>query len=384
MMLVFFSVSCPSAPTAAKFLKQSTKASTHIIVRTHIIYIVCLLALISSCGPGGSNFRIKGTFRDMQEGELYVYNLDNDQACFDTINVQEGRFLYKGQARSTVPYMLVFPNGVEQVIFVGPGADLTYEATANDLKNYVVNGSDENKLMNEFRKETYAMDAPRTTNAARDFIHQHPESYAALYLLDRYFAQEENVSDTELSKLIKIVKAQHPGNSYLLSMENKVRQASKHAEGATVPDMTLRTAKDKYVKLWDSKKAKTYTLITFWSVWSIDGYDQMWKMREYSSQYKESGKLRIVAISLDVERYRWEEATRQDSTTIIEHYCDGKAFESDVVKTLGVTNVPSYLLVDRSHKIIDQSSDMSSLGSSLEKHLGKSKISKDDTENDNL
>ena len=113
---------------------------------------LCLLLLLVSCGPGGNSFRMKGTFRDMQAGELYIYNQNGDHARLDTLTVQEGRFRYKGETDEVTPYILVFPNGVEQVIFAGPNEDLEYEATANDLRNYVVNGNEENKLMNKFRE----------------------------------------------------------------------------------------------------------------------------------------------------------------------------------------------------------------------------------------
>ncbi len=320
----------------------------------------------------------------MQTGELYVYNLDNDEARFDTIMVKDGRFLYKGQAKSTVPYMLVFPNGVEQVIFAGPGTDLTYEATANDLKNYVVNGSEENKLMNEFRKQTYAMDAPRTTSAARSFINEHPESEAALYLLDKYFIQAENVSNAELSKLIKIVKQQHKNNHYLLAIENKIKAMGRCAEGMVVPDVALRPVKGKDVKLWDSKNKCEYNLITFWSMWSLEGYDMVWKMREFCNEYKGKGQLRIVSVSLDVERYRWEDVIKADSINGIEHYCDGKAFESDVVKKMGIESIPYYILADKNRKVVDRGTDMERLKKELDTRLKTSSEDKNKKSNNNL
>lgn len=52
----------------------------------HTLYL-CLLLLVS-CGPGGNSFRIKGTFRDMQAGELYIYNQNGDHARLDTLTVQ--------------------------------------------------------------------------------------------------------------------------------------------------------------------------------------------------------------------------------------------------------------------------------------------------------
>ena len=63
-----------------------------ISVRRLLWMVLCTLCIIlTSCGPGGNSFRIRGRFRDMQAGELYIYNLSSDNARFDTLTVQEGK-----------------------------------------------------------------------------------------------------------------------------------------------------------------------------------------------------------------------------------------------------------------------------------------------------
>ncbi len=79
-----------------------------------------IMTLLAACGPGGNSFRIRGSFRDMQAGELYIYNLSGDNARLDTLTIQGGKFRYRGETDEVTPFMLVFPNGVEQVIFAGP------------------------------------------------------------------------------------------------------------------------------------------------------------------------------------------------------------------------------------------------------------------------
>ncbi len=333
----------------------------------HFLYIFILLVLVS-CGPGGDSFRIRGNFRDMQAGELYIYNLNGDLARLDTINIQEGKFRYRGEVEEVTPYILVFPNGVEQVIFVGPGEDLEYEATANDLKNYVVNGSEENQLMNKFREETYTMNPSLTTNMARTYIKDNPASPVALYLFDHYFVQNEEVSNTELMELLKVLRPKHPHHHQLLDIESKVTNAEKRQIGKTLPDVTLTNKEKKSVKLWQS--TKDYTLIAFWSTWMPNGADFLWRTKNALGDYRDNGKVRLVAISLDVERYRWEDVIRPDTTaTYILHCCDGLGFESKAIKTLGINTVPYYILTDKSHKVLDCGDDVNQLSDILKKHI---------------
>lgn len=320
-----------------------------------------------ACGPNGSSFRIRGSFRDMQSGELYVYNQSGNNARLDTLAIQKGEFLYKGTAQEVTPYVLVFPNGVEQVIFVGPGADLKYEATANDLKNYVVNGSEENKLMNRFRQETYTQKPALVKRTANAYIREYAESPVAVYLLDQYFVQDERVDGEELLALLKELKKKQPHNHYLLDVESKVKNASRGQLGKVLPDVALTKKDRSTVKLWD--KQKDYTLIAFWSLWSNNGYDMLWKLRRNNDEFAADGRLRIVAVSLDVERYRWEEAIRTDSVSAIEHYCDGMSFESKAVKTFGIDVLPYFILVDKNHKVLERSGELADMDKVLKKYL---------------
>ena len=329
-------------------------------VNVKVIVVVLLTMLLAACGPGGNSFRIKGSFRDMQAGELYIYNLNGDHARLDTINVQEGKFRYRGETDEVTPYILVFPNGVEQVIFAGPGDDLEYEATANDLKNYVVSGSEENKLMNKFREETYTMNPSLMTNTARTYIKDNPVSPVAIYLFDQYFAQNEEVSNAELKELLKVLRPKHPHHHALLDIESKIINADKRQVGKKLPDVTLTRKDKKTTKLW--KSAKDYNIIAFWATWLPNGSDFIWQLKKTLSEELDEGKVRVVAVSLDVEPYRWQEAIRPDSTlTNLEHYCDGMGFESQAVKTLSIDAVPYYILADKNHKVLDCGNDVNKL-----------------------
>ncbi len=333
-----------------------------------ILYFLPLTAvLLWACGPGGSAFRIKGSFRDMQAGELYIYNLSASNARFDTITVRDGEFSYKGQVDETTPYILVFPNGMEQVIFVGQGQELTYEATANDLRNYVVNGNDENKLMNKFRQETYTYNPTMMLDVAKKYITENAESPVAVFLFDYYFVQNDQASDTETSSVLKILKTKQPDNRYLREVETKLTMAARSEAGNKLPDATL-TKRDKTTKkLWATQK--DFNIFAFWASWAPSGYETCWRLRQINDDYKSEGKVRIAAISLDIERFRWEDSVRPDSTNGIEHYCDDLGFESPAIKALGINSVPYFILTDRSHKILSTSQDINQFKSELSKYI---------------
>lgn len=329
--------------------------------------LLLLCAVLASCGPSGNSFRIKGKFQDMQAGELYIYNLSADNARLDTLTVRDGAFIYKGSVSQTTPFILVFPNGTEQVIFAGKGEDLSYEATANDLKNYVVNGSKENKLMNQFRKETYSLNPADVVATALTYIKENSSSPVALYLFDHYFADNADVSSKELLSTLSLLKESWPDNSHLNDIEGRTTIAERCTVGKTMPDVTLTRRNRTTTKLWS--RQSDYNIIAFWATWKQNGYDIPWQLRQMNDAHRDKGNLRIVAVSLDVERNRWEDATRNDTIGTLEHYCDLLSFESPALKKLGITTVPFFVITDKKHKIISTSTSYNQLKTDVEKYV---------------
>ena len=81
----------------------------------------CLLALVAafllcSCGDGQKKFKIEGSFKGFNQGELYVYGLNGAQKL-DTIGVSRGEFTYKADITEPTTLIVVFPNFSEIPVF---------------------------------------------------------------------------------------------------------------------------------------------------------------------------------------------------------------------------------------------------------------------------
>lgn len=310
------------------------------------LFSLLLMLLLASCGSGGSTYRIEGTFHDMPEGMLFIYNGDEDNARIDTIYVKDGSFIYTGTTSDVAQLMLVFPNGTEQVIFADGGQTLKYEATANDLKNYVVNGSDENKLMNSFRTETYSFTAEQTRRTARRYIDENLASPVALYLYDRYFVQDATVSAAEMRELTKMLLDKHPGNYLLLGVNAQLENRAHAAVGQKLPPLKLTDRNGHTVDL--AHLTQPHTLIAVWASWKEGEWDFTSTLHRL---HDEVPGLEIVAISLDTEIYKWEEFVMSDSLAI-HHVCHGNAWEEPFVKQMGIRILPSYIIADKTGKIV--------------------------------
>ena len=106
-----------------------------------VLFFFCLVFV--ACGGGGERFKLKGKFKNLNQGEFYVYGLDGGLAEVDTIRIERGRFVYETPCESPTTLILVFPNFSEQPIFAEPGASVEVKADASSLKELEAEGTDE-------------------------------------------------------------------------------------------------------------------------------------------------------------------------------------------------------------------------------------------------
>lgn len=321
--------------------------------------------LLQGCGPSGNSFTINGEFTGMKAGELYLFNPSSPEGKVDTLTIVDYKFQYEGETTDTLPYVLLFPNAVEHVIFVSPATAIHYDAAANDLKNYQVTGTEENELMNRFRQETATLKDVQIPLVAKQYITEHAASPVALHLFERYFVQAPETSLSEVGNLLKILKKHHPNSHLLFSVEGLLKNAGTLETGKKVPDVKLVLRSKEKRKLW-ANQSKDYTLLFFWATWIRNSYDMLWKIRQTQEQNRE--KIRFVGISLDNERYRWEDQVKRDSITI-EHSCDGLSWSSPIIQQLGLGTIPYYIITDKSHKVLASGTDVDQMAKDVSKYV---------------
>lgn len=302
--------------------------------------LAAALLLAACTAPSGPNYRIKGQFSDMNSGEIYIYADGVSDARFDTIRVKDGKFIYAGQTNDLIALHIFFPNALEQVVFVGPGQQLTYEAKANDLGNFRAKGNPENELMNKFREETSRKDSATVRRVARRYIQEHSTSPVAVHLFDRYFLQSASAPAAERDSLLALLRQGQPNERLLLAAEGRLRQRSKALVGDTLPDIRI--------PLWqgDTLSLAPPTprlLIVFWATWMDRSWEFLRDLRTIHQDHHESDSLEVLAISLDTQIYEWEDHIKPDSTTLL-HACDGHAWDSPLVAPFGISQLPTYFL----------------------------------------
>lgn len=166
-----------------------------------------------------------GRFLHFNQGELYVYSYDGSIAGVDTIKVEAGRFAYEIPCEMPTTLMLVFPNFSEQPVFAEPGKSVSVKADASHLRELKVEGSKENKLMNEFREMIVSVSPPEEKRLAEMFIKDHPESNVSVFLLRKYFVMSLTPDYDKAMELMALLEEKQPKNGTLIRLQAQVSGA---------------------------------------------------------------------------------------------------------------------------------------------------------------
>lgn len=321
-----------------------------------------LLALIVvSCDSKDEVFRLEGRFKSFNQGELYIYNLDQGKSKKDTIRLADGKFAYESAITDSVVYCVIFPNYSEIPVIARPGIVVKMEGDASHLKETKVTGSEENELLTAFRMDVNDQTPPQAQGAAEQFISNNPTAIASLYLLNKYFVQREDPDYKRADNLADKMVEANPTNTRLRQLAKQLRSLNATTVGQYVPPFSAVGINGR--KVSNADLTSELNVVCVWASWNFDALSMQRQLKIMKRQYGQ--RLGVVGICLDGSLKDCRDAMLRDSVTW-PTICDGELWQSPVVNALAITAIPSNLVIDHSGRIIARDLSMGDLRSKIE------------------
>jgi len=132
------------------------------------------------------------------------------------------------------------------------------------------------------------------------------------------------------------------------------------SKGNVAPDFDFEIKeKDKFItkRLSELQGAENY-IIVFWSSTCSHCLDEVPQLQTYVKSL-EKDKVKVIAIGLEDEPYRWKDLTYTYSE-FIHVYGEGK-WDNKIGDDYGVTSTPTYFILDKDKKIISKPIDFKAL-----------------------
>ena len=308
-------------------------------------YLFTFLLLFASCDETTNSFRLEGKFKNINQGEFYICDLD--QGRKDTISLREGKFTYETSLRDTSVLVLMFPNYSELPIIATPGAKVKMKGDVSHLKETEITGTDDNELMTAFRLQTSELMPPEVKQKAGQFINEHPESPVCLYLLRRYFILAVDADYKQIAELGQKMLDANPTNVRLIQLNKRLEAVKSLTSGQRLQKFKFKDIKGKTVT--DSLLNKKVNVVLAWASWNYDSQSMLRQI--YRLQKEHPRDIAVISIRLDATQQDGRYTLERDSITWPD-ICDGQIWQSPAVRTLGIAHLPDNILMDKNKKII--------------------------------
>ena len=323
-----------------------------------LFFYFFIFSLFSCSSPNG-RFRVEGRFKNLNQGEFYIY--DFDAGIKDTIGVKDGRFVYDIPLQDTTTLTLLFPNFSEMPIFARPGATVKINGDVSNLRETDISGTKENEAMTAFRLQTKDMMPPEQQEAAIAFINDNPQSPLSSYMLRRYVLLATPPDYQQALSLCNTMVDAQPQNIRLIQLQKQLEGLQSATDGGKLPSFSTLDTKGRSVGNMQLKSKAN--VILAWASWSFDSQSILRQLKQLQRQ--KAGKLSIVSICMDSSIDESRRILERDS---INHpiICDGRMWQSPIVSTLGITCVPATILADAQGNIIARNLNYTELKEKIE------------------
>jgi peroxiredoxin len=179
------------------------------------------------------------------------------------------------------------------------------------------------------------------------FAKDHPESFFGLVALSEAGAiNKANVDEAD--SIFNAINLKWRDTNFGKALAQKIEAARLVVPGVPAPLFTLHDANGAALSLADLKGK--VVLIDFWASWCEPCRAESPNLKTQYQLYKDKG-FQIISVSLDTDKKSWVKAISDDGLTWLQ-VSDLKGYNSEVVRSYGISGVPSFFLIGRDGKII--------------------------------
>lgn len=313
-----------------------------------IVHCSLFIALaLTSCGVGSGRFRVEGRFRNLNQGEFYVYSPDGGNEGVDTIKVADGRFAYEVELEDRATFIIVFPNYSEQAVFGESGATVKITGDASHLREMKITGTEDNEKLTDFRMAANRLSPPEVVKSVEGFVNENPTSPVSLYLINKYLIQTQQPDYATAYRLAGTMVKADQENGRALRLRKQTEGLKASAQGNRLPDFSVNdTDGHKVTRSSLNGKVNVISVCASWN------YDSQSRLRKLKALRKEYGKdLGLLTVSVDARASDFSKRMERDSLDwpVV---CDGKMWDTPLLKKLGLATVPGNVITDAGGKII--------------------------------
>jgi len=314
-------------------------------VSFYLLAFLSFVLFLSSCGAPEGQFQLEGHFKNINQGEFYIYDLEHGRK--DTIVLRDGRFSYNIAMTDTTVLTLLFPNFSELPIFAQPGAKVKIDGDVTHLRETTIKGTQANKQMTAFREAVNDMTPKEAASYAEQFIKDNPQSILCTYLLRRYFLTCTEPDYKKAAELCAIMQKAQPQNISVVRLLNQLTPLKNTKYTGKLP--TFKTVDIKGDTVTNKHFSNKVGVICLWSSWNFESQNMLRLVR--TLQKENATQLAVMSVSIDDAPSEGQNILKRDSITW-PNICDSTMWKSPLLQILSLHKMPDNIIVDKNSNIV--------------------------------
>ena len=308
------------------------------------IYLLLTTFLLTTGCSEKTNFTLKGEISGLTSDTLLAYYLAPEYKI-DTIICQKGKFEYTFTPDTLNVFNLLFNTEESLPIFADKGQTVKIKGTTTDFE---IEGEGENKLMNEIFSLLRNTSEEKTMDIVDSLIQANKYSFTNLYLLDKYYANDEYAVFEHINKLIESQSGIIKDSPYIIDLQSRIAHLSAKQKNLSIANLNGQDRKGEKIK-WPTSR-ENYILIDFWASWHPESVAAQDSLVNVLKELKKE-KFLVYSVSLDMDKEAWLKASDRDTTQWYQ-VCDFKGWNNNILKNQGVQELPFNILLDKNKRII--------------------------------
>ena len=370
----------------------------------NIITFIAISALLFSCGEKPlkeGTYRISGTVKGLEDGEIYTRN---SSFQVDTITIKNGKFLMEGELKDKVGMVALAKDPTARIMNAKEMLSLFIEPTSmklvldyNDMSQSKLTGSATqadndklegitNEIASKYEKEVAEFDLIREkynkaaaagaseeelekikyedneargklspmwdqqSKATLQFMKENPKSYISAYrLLFRLGGMKYN----EAKAIYDNLDPSHLKTPIGKQLTQRIEELKKGVPGAIAGNFDTIDINGQPIKLADFKGQ--YLLVDFWASWCVPCRKGNPHLLDLYAKYKSKG-LEILGVSDDDSNPKaWRKAVQKDKIGVWRHVLRGikikngkpdyKDKSTDISEGYNISSLPTKILI---------------------------------------
>ena len=310
--------------------------------RTFFYVFVFMFALVGCTDK--QVFKLQGTIAGLQSDTIVVY-YQEPYYKLDTLVAIDGKFEYTPNIDTLTLFTLLFDREEIIPVFADKGALITLSGSKGNIQ---IEGTGDNALMNEvFIRLSELEGKPDSIKQyTKEFIESNPFSYTTLYLLERYFFEQENYDKEEIRTLIQGLSGSVEDTYHAIVMQAKLGDKNNQRNDMLY---TVRSKDKEGKELGLGQLQKGYTLLYFWASWDKASCTYQDSLSNVHKKLKNES-FNLYGFSLDVDKEAWLKALPAD-TLRWKQGCNFTSWNDELVKQQQITKLPSSILLGPDRRV---------------------------------